>query len=283
MADPAISNSNNNNARGRRRSNWVPFFNCGQPMSVTRLAFLATAITLILKIGISNLSYFSFLADVGWILLWAVVAMTVYVLDVGLIAICRSKSWLEVNPVKEWPIYPKTYSGGMNWFLLLVIVLLIAYMAFGDKITSWADLWPFTAATLSSSDGEVEARPSNVPVDDSISETDIVIRNADGTSTVVPIDHCRATNWREARCASLPAYLSYWKQARAMTKDLADYNISALKKCSQCGDVITGSNRVPDDCNPFIPTLRFKDLKTDSWVESVDCTEPPTMIDWPGV
>jgi hypothetical protein len=175
-----------------------------------------------------------------------------------------SREYLFANPIKDWKVYPKSRSETVNWILVVLLLFLLLswwspswFIGLKDSLISWA-----AEHSLLSSNGSsatYASTPRDMPVVTGSPEIDQPVIQADGPKIVNQAHDkdCEAYGYMTDYCKSDPWYPEYVQKAKETVVGQVIYkdNLSLTRKCWDCGNVLTGVGRYPDNCNPFIVTM----------------------------
>lgn len=254
-----------NNTRPRR-SAWKQFvFDCGSPIAISRLLFITTLVALVIHLVLSKMPVFDFVNTINFTSLWVIVGVVIYLLDIVLRWMCITKDFFLQNPLKDWKGYPKTRSESYNWlFALLLIILLLLWWSPPwlsgsiEHLSSWMSSHSVFSNTGS---GVLSSLPMEENSTDNVEALSGAREETDGGKPLILNDNhdpkCALIGYATDVCKLDPKYASYLEAAKASKIDDVIYKetLNTGRKCWDCGNVITGINRYPSDCNPFIVTM----------------------------
>lgn len=130
-----------------RKTAWKRYiFNCGYPITATKLSLVSFLLTIVAK----KLILIDLLADYTYLVTWAAIAVCVYIADIVLRAICMSSDWYNDNPVQDWKYRPRTTQGYLSSLLGLLLLMvvgfsIITYYDFDFKVCNYLpEVFPFT-------------------------------------------------------------------------------------------------------------------------------------------
>jgi hypothetical protein len=164
-----------------RKTAWKRYiFNCGYPITATKLSLVSFLLTIVAK----KLIFIDLLADYTYLVTWAAIAVSVYVADIVLRWLCMTSDWYSENPINDWKYRPRTAQGYLSSLLGLLLLVVAAfaitsYYDFEFKACNYLpEVFPFTLYCKS---GEVGVPYNN---DEAMSAiTKRLLRNDETTST----------------------------------------------------------------------------------------------------
>lgn len=114
-----------------RKTAWKRYvFNCGYPITATKLSLVSFLLTIVAK----KLIFIDLLADYTYLVTWAAIAVSVYVADIAVRWLCMSSDWYSENPINDWKYRPRTTQGYLSSLLGLLLLVVAAF-----AITSYYD------------------------------------------------------------------------------------------------------------------------------------------------
>lgn len=249
-----------------RRNAWKQFvFDCGHPIAISRLLFITTLVALVIHLVFSKMPVFDFLNTINFTSLWAMVGVVIYLLDIVLRWMCITKDFFLQNPIKGWKGYPKTRSESYNWlFALLLIILLLFWWSPPwlsgsiEQLSSWMSshsVFSNTGTGVLTSNSAEEKSTDNVEA-----LSGILDETSGGKPLIVNDVHdpkCAEIGYNSETCEFDPMAASYLEAVKLLKIEEVTYKetLNKLRKCWDCGNVLTGTNRYPSDCNPFLVTM----------------------------
>lgn len=130
-----------------RKTAWKRYlFNCGYPITATKLSLVSFLLTIVAK----KLILIDLLADYTYLVTWAAIAVCIYVADIVLRWLCMTSDWYSENPINDWKYRPRTTQGYLSSLLGLLLLIVAAfaitsYYDFEFKVCNYLpEVFPFT-------------------------------------------------------------------------------------------------------------------------------------------